>query len=90
MVRPTNQKAVWAMVLGILGTVLCCLFAGVPAIILGAIARKEIAASAGFQEGRGMATAGLVLGIVSTVLSVIYYIFIGVIIGTDGFAEGLE
>lgn len=89
-VRPSNQKAVWAMILGILGTVLCCLFAGVPAIILGTIARREIAASGGLQEGRGMATAGLVLGIVSTVLSVVYYIFMGVFIGTNGFGEGLE
>jgi hypothetical protein len=78
------------MVLGILGTVLCCVFAGVPAIILGNIARKEIDASQGLQEGRGMATAGLVLGIISTVLSVLYYIFMGVLIGTDGFGEGLE
>ena len=78
------------MVLGILGTVLCCVFAGVPAIILGNIARKEIDASEGMQEGRGMATAGLVLGIISTVLSVLYYIFMGVVIGTDGFGEGLE
>lgn len=78
------------MILGIAGTVLCCLFAGVPAIILGSIARKEIDASAGSQEGRGMATAGLVLGIISTVLSVLYYIIIGVYIGTTGFGEGLE
>ena len=78
------------MVLGILGTVLCCVFAGVPAIILANIAKKEIAASQGMQEGRGMAMAGLILGIISTVLSVLYYIFIGVVIGTDGFGEGLE
>jgi hypothetical protein len=78
------------MVLGILGTVLCCVLAGVPAIFLGNIARKEIDASQGLQEGRGMATAGLVLGIISTVLSVLYYIFMGVFIGTDGFGEGLE
>ena len=78
------------MVLGILGTVLCCVFAGVPAIILGNIAKKEIDASQGMQEGRGMAMAGLILGIISTVLSVLYYIFIGVVIGTDGFGEGLE
>ena len=78
------------MVLGILGTVLCCVFAGVPAIILANIAKKEIAASQGMQEGRGMAMAGLILGIISTVLSGLYYIFIGVVIGTDGFGEGLE
>jgi hypothetical protein len=78
------------MILGIVGTVLCCLPAGIPAIILGNIARKEIDASGGLQEGRGMATAGLILGIVSTVLSVLYYIGMGVYIGTNGFGEGLE
>jgi hypothetical protein len=78
------------MILGIVGTVLCCLPAGIPAIILGNSARKEIDAAGGMQEGRGMATAGLVLGIISTVLSVLYYIFIAVMIGTDGFGEGLQ
>lgn len=78
------------MILGILGVVLCCLPAGIPAIILGNIARKEIAASGGFQEGRGMATAGLILGIIATVLSVLYYVLIGVYVGTNGFGEGLE
>lgn len=78
------------MILGIVGTVLCCLFAGVPAIVLGATARKEINASGGLQEGHGMATAGLVLGIISTVLSVLWYTYMGVFIGTDGFGEGLQ
>ena len=78
------------MILGILGTVLCCLPAGIPAIILGTIARREVDASGGLQEGRGMATAGLVLGIVATVLSVLYYTLIGIYVGTNGFGEGLE
>jgi hypothetical protein len=78
------------MILGIVGTVLCCVFAGVPAIILGNIAKKEIDASGGLQEGRGMATAGVILGIISTVLSVLYYILMGVYVGTNGFGEGLQ
>ncbi|HWM00049.1 MAG TPA: DUF4190 domain-containing protein [Nocardioidaceae bacterium] len=77
------------MILGIVGTVLCCLFAGVPAIILGTIARKEVATS-GFQEGRGMATAGIVLGIVSIVFSVLAMIFFGFVVTSSEFQEGFQ
>lgn len=65
----TNKKAIWSLVLGILGLVCCGIFTGIPAIILGSMARKETAA--GGQQGGGMATAGLVLGIVACVWGVI-------------------
>ncbi len=67
----TNSKAIWALVLGILGLVCCGLLAGIPAIALGNMARNEIDASGGLQTGRGMAVAGFVLGIISVVLSVL-------------------
>lgn len=76
------------MILGIAGTLLCCLFAGVPAIILGSIARKEIDASSGLQEGRGMATAGIVLGIVGIVFSVLAMVFFGFVVTSSEFQEG--
>ena len=69
-----NKKSIWALVLGILSLVCCGLFAGIPAIILGKQAQKEIDASGGLQTGRGMATAGFVLGIISIVFSIIYII----------------
>lgn len=55
----TNGMAIAAMVLGIIwiygiGAIL--------ALIFGYKARKEIDASGGMQTGRGMATAGIVLG----------------------------
>lgn len=71
-----NKKALWSMITGIIGLVCCGIFAGIPALVLSSQAKKEIAASGGRQAGGGMATAGLVLGIlsiVSTVVSVIYY-----------------
>ena len=86
----TNSKATWALILGIVGMVLCGVFAGIPAIVLGHQARKETDSSRGTQEGRGMATAGFVLGIVSTVASVLYIAFMITLIATDGFGEGLE
>jgi len=67
----TNQKAVWSLVLGILGLVCCGLFTGIPALILGNSAKKEIAASGGSQTGAGMAQAGFVLGIIAVVLGVL-------------------
>lgn len=72
----TNKKAIWSLVLGILGLVCCGLLAGIPAIVLGNIAKKEIAASGGAQTGGGMAQAGFIIGIVATVLSVLSGIFL--------------
>ena len=71
-----NQKALWSMILGILGLVCCGLFAGVPALILGNMATKEIDNSGGMQTGRGMARAGVILGVISIVWSVISFILL--------------
>lgn len=65
----TNSKAVWSLVLGILGILCCGFFTGIPAIILGRSAQNEIAQTG--QGGAGMAKAGFILGIVSIVLGII-------------------
>lgn len=67
----SNKKSVWALVLGILGLLCCGFFTGIPAIILGRSAQSEIDASGGAQGGRGMATAGFILGIIACVWGVI-------------------
>ena len=64
-----NGKAIWSLVLGIVGLVCCGFVAGIPAVILGTTAKKEIAAGQG--TGRGMAQAGFVLGIISIVLGLL-------------------
>ena len=74
----TNQKALWSMILGILGLVCCGLFAGIPALILGNIAKKEIASSGGTQAGSGMAQAGVILGIIAIAISVLGIILFAV------------
>lgn len=59
------KKALWAMILGILGVTLC-FWLGIPAIVaivLGALGLREIKASGGTRPGKGMAIAGVVLGI---------------------------
>ena len=71
-----NQKALWAMVLGIVGIGCCPLVAGIPAIVLGKQAQREIDASGGVQSGRGMATAGFVLGIISCAFAVLLAVLV--------------
>jgi hypothetical protein len=66
-----NKKALWAMILGIIGILCCGFFTGIPALILGNMAKNEIRVSGGTQTGGGMATAGVVMGIISIVLGVI-------------------
>jgi hypothetical protein len=65
----TSQKAIWALVTGILG--LCCGIFGIVAIILGVVAKNEIDASQGALTGRGLAQAGFIIGIVTVVLSAV-------------------
>jgi hypothetical protein len=71
---PTSSKAVTALILGILGLVFCGPFTAIPAIFVGRSATREIDASQRRLDGRGMATAGFVLGIVGTVLTVLVVI----------------
>ena len=69
--RPTPTKAVLGLVLGIVSILFCYLGAliGPAAIIVSVMAGKEIDAQPpGALSGRGMATAGMVTGIIGTVL----------------------
>src|SRR5664279_2619310 len=66
-----SRKAVWALVLGIVGMVCCGFFAGIPALILGISARNDIDRSGGALTGRGMATAGAVLGGLAIVVGIV-------------------
>ncbi|MGA8209171.1 MAG: DUF4190 domain-containing protein [Nocardioidaceae bacterium] len=75
---PTNTKAVWALVVGLvsLPLALCCSLlglAGIASIVLGRMARQEIEMSGGLQRGAGMAKAGFILGIVDVVLALVMF-----------------
>lgn len=70
-----NQKALWGMITGIVSLLCCGIILGVVAIVLSLQAKKEIEASGGQQSGAGMAQAGLILGIIGVVLSVIWLPF---------------
>jgi hypothetical protein len=61
-VQDSNRKATASLICGIVGIVFCPIVFSVAAIILGYQARKEIDASAGRQQNRGIATAGIITG----------------------------
>lgn len=61
---PTSGKALASMILGICSFFFSIL-TGVPAIVLGHLAKTEIRKSGGQLQGDGMALAGLILGYLS-------------------------
>ncbi len=74
---PKNSLAVWSLVLAIVGFFVCGFFTGIPAVIVGGRAKRAVAE--GQANNGGMATAGVVLGwivIVISVLGIIASIFL--------------
>ena len=67
---PNASNAVTAFVLGILGVILCPLL-GPVAWVLGRRGEQEIDSSGGTLGGRGLATAGKILGMVGTFFMVL-------------------
>jgi hypothetical protein len=70
-----ETTAMLSMIFGILSLAGLGIFAGIPAIILGNVARGKIRASGGRLTGEGMAKAGIILGWVSCGLMVIVILF---------------
>jgi Domain of unknown function (DUF4190) len=70
----TNAKAIWSLALSIIGIIFIGFAAGPLAIWLGTLAKKETAVSG--QSGTGLATAGVIVGIIATVLGLVRLIFI--------------
>jgi hypothetical protein len=75
--QQTSGKSTAALVLGILGLVLCPLICSVLALVFGYQARREIDGSGGRLSGRGNAIAGIVLGWIGVALVAA---FIGLVI----------
>jgi type II secretory pathway pseudopilin PulG len=59
-----------SLVLGVLSLAGCIFLAGIPAIILGLLARRDIRRSDGRLSGNGLAVAGLILGVLGSLWSV--------------------
>jgi hypothetical protein len=71
----TPGEATASLVLGIVGIFICPIICSILAIVYGIKAKNMIDASGGYMGGRGVAQAGLVLGIVGMVLYTITLIF---------------
>jgi hypothetical protein len=87
---PTSSgKATAALILGILGLVFCPIIPSVLALVFGHQGRNEIDGSGGRMSGRGLATAGIVLGWIGIVIwgLLIALGVIGAIVG-DGSTGG--
>lgn len=69
--RRNESKAVASLSLGLLSLVCLGAFAGVPAIILGSIARRDIDRSQGMLVGDRIAIGGIVTGLFGTGLSLV-------------------
>lgn len=75
-------KATTAMVLGILGLLVCPLILSVLALVFGYDARKTIDNSGGRYNNRGSATAGIVCGWIGVVFGIISIIYIIVLVSS--------
>jgi len=68
---PTSSLALASLIAGILGWVALPLLSSLVAVITGHMAKREIQAAGGDLGGDGMATAGLVLGYVQLIPSLL-------------------
>jgi hypothetical protein len=77
---PPDDRAVASIILGVLSVVGCLAWLGlplgVPAILLGARAHRDIRRSAGLRAGHGLATGGIVLGSIGATL---FFAWLGVV-----------
>ena len=101
----TNTLAILSLVASIIGVILMLLsfcipcsgiisfLFGVAGAIMGRMAKKRIDESMGAEGGRGMASAGFIMGLIVTVLSIISFIIGLIAVGTlftiPAFMEGM-
>jgi prepilin-type processing-associated H-X9-DG protein len=77
----TSGLAVWSLVLGIAGIALCLgPLTGIPALIMGIIALKNIRSSGGRQTGEGMAMGGVITGGISFVMIAVMAMMAGMLL----------
>ena len=69
--QQTNQMAIWSLVASCVG--LLCTVGSIVGIVLGFMAKKQIQESGGTQGGDGLATAGIIIGIATLVLSLVVW-----------------
>ena len=74
---PQNHpQAVPSLILGILSIVLCGIFTGIPAMVIGRRALRDIRASHGAIGGEGLAQGGFWTGLIGTVWTALVAVFV--------------
>lgn len=69
--------AIVSLVCGILSLTCCGPFTGIAALITGYMAKNNVETNPQQYDGRGLAIAGMIMGGISLVLTVLYFILIG-------------
>ena len=88
---PTHGPATTSLVLGILSLAVAGFLTGIPAMVIGRRASREIDASGGRLGGRGNATAGFVTGLIGTAWSgFAFLVVVGVFVFGATFSELFE
>ena len=75
-VQKTNGMAVASLVSGILGLTLCAGIGSILALIFGYVGRGQIKRSQGMEGGSGMAMAGIILGWIGTILTILMFVLL--------------
>lgn len=89
--RKTDALAITSLVLGIL-SMICCgmgVVTGIPAVICGHIATGRMKKDPNLQ-GKGLAVAGLIMGYLGIVVSVVYLIYVVAFGGMAAFEESMR
>jgi hypothetical protein len=84
--RTAAHRGVLILVLGILSLVFCGLFTGIPAWIMGNNDLKEIRAGAVDREGESLTNIGRILGMVGTILNILFLCGYGILFAIGGAA----
>ena len=71
---PPTPMAITSLICGILGVTLCPGIASLPAIFCGHLARKQIREQGNLASGRGLSTAGILLGYAGIVLTLVLFL----------------
>lgn len=76
----TSPLAIWSLVLSLLGLFCLLCFGSIPGVILGHMALNRIRASGGTLAGKGIATAGLILGYLGIAMTVVVVLLGGLLL----------
>jgi hypothetical protein len=94
--KPTNTLAYLSLIAGVVGLFGCCCYGlpsslfGAVAAVMGYLARNQIRQSQGQQQGEQLATAGMILGLVEFVVSVLFIVLMLVLYGLSFFTQLLS